>query len=106
MSLSMNCCFRADCRETECPGRAMAITAEELAAGQRALHTEDGGTWLTTGHRVFRMRPDQSGELDPPLLMQTQEPESSPRTEAWAKYIGAVIGACVFLYLVASCGVF
>jgi hypothetical protein len=38
------------------PGRLAPLTPEDMEAGQRALHTEDGGTWFL-GHRVLRLHP-------------------------------------------------
>jgi hypothetical protein len=56
------CSRSARCKDKACPGhpytpgRLAPLTPEDLDAGQRALHVEDGGTWFL-GHRVLRMRP-------------------------------------------------
>jgi hypothetical protein len=53
------CSRDPNCADTHCPGRQIALDASDLAAGQRALHTEDGGTWFTEGHRVLRLRHEE-----------------------------------------------
>lgn len=60
------CAFRADCQDTACPGNPGRLSPTELAVGQRALHTEDGGTWVTSGHRVLRLRPTEPAPLEEP----------------------------------------
>jgi hypothetical protein len=56
------CSRSADCKDNDCPGkpytpgRLAPLTPQDLDAGQRALHTEDGGTWFL-GHRVLRLHP-------------------------------------------------
>jgi hypothetical protein len=49
------CGKRADCADRHCPGRQMALDDAQLAGGLRALHTEDGGSWITDG--FLRLRP-------------------------------------------------
>lgn len=53
------CARDPQCDDRYCPGHPGVLNAADLAAGQRALHVEDGGTWITTGHRVLRLRPEQ-----------------------------------------------
>jgi hypothetical protein len=59
------CSRSAACPDRHCPGhpgtaytpgRLAPLTPEDLDAGQRALHVEDGGTWFL-GHRVLRLHP-------------------------------------------------
>jgi hypothetical protein len=58
------------------PGRLAPLTPEDMEAGQRALHTEDGGTWFL-GHRVLRLHHDAAPTGWPPGLLQ-DEPDCSP----------------------------
>jgi hypothetical protein len=56
------CSRSADCKDNDCPGkpytpgRLAPLTPQDLADGQRALHTEDGGSWVV-GRRVLRLHP-------------------------------------------------
>jgi hypothetical protein len=52
------CSFDPNCASKHCPGRQIARDAD-LAAGLRALHTEDGGSWVTEGHRVLRLKHEE-----------------------------------------------
>jgi hypothetical protein len=63
------CMRQADCPDTHCRGRRMALEAADLAAGQGALHVEDGGTWYL-GHRVLRLRPEPPSAPRPPRRLR------------------------------------
>lgn len=79
------CCDGACANEgRDCP---LALDATRLALGLRALHTEDGGTWVTSGHRVLRLHPMQEPQPAPPARRPFFTPER----------IGAVIGAAAGL---------
>jgi hypothetical protein len=89
------CSFDPNCASKHCPGRQIALDAADLAAGQRALHTEDGGTWLTEGHRVLRLRHEERSD-EPPI--------TPDQAKGWAArvvdfllavfVVGCLYGAC------------
>lgn len=78
-------CCHGNCHEgDDCP---LSLDASRLALGLRALHTEDGGTWVTGGHRVLRLHPRQEPEPAPPARRPFFTPER----------IGIAIGAATGL---------
>lgn len=72
--------------------------------GLRHLHTEDGGTWLTDGHRVLRLRPsDVRNEYGFPMEDE-DKPITSPQQEqdraAAVVWTVLIFAACIAAALV------
>jgi hypothetical protein len=73
------------------PGRLAPLTSEDMEAGQRALHTEDGGTWFL-GRRVLRLHP----------RTESKPTESATERSDTLGWIALVLAAAAALAVVLS----